>query len=115
MKRGITSDGRFVLFLYKVVSDMEDDEEKRKKHADGREISPIEWDRTSEGAVGGGGGGGGGGAEEEEPEKDEKSTGRLILFTFPPFRQFVLVRNGNVGVKLQICMHPPHCLKTKLN
>ena len=47
----------------------EDDEEKRKKHTDGREISPIEWDRTSEGAVG-----------EEEHEKDEKSTCMFVIF-----------------------------------
>lgn len=71
---GISQVTESLFYFFKVVSEPEDDEEKRKKHSDGREISPIEWDRTSEGAIG-----------EEGHEKDEKSTCRFMVFTPLPF------------------------------
>ena len=44
------------------VSDGGHEEEKRKTNADDREISPIEWDRVSEGGVG------------DEPEEDKEKS-----------------------------------------
>lgn len=77
-------------------SDAEDDDEKmKKKHADGREISPIEWDRTSE-AVG---------EKDATQENDEKSPQTAshfakLKYLFRGARFFLVKSNNHENVAL---------------
>lgn len=77
-------------------SDAEDANEKmKKKHADGREISPIEWDRTSE-AVG---------EKDATQENDEKSPQTAshfakLKYLFRGARFFLVKSNNHENVAL---------------
>ncbi|XP_070196418.1 YTH domain-containing protein 1-like isoform X2 [Littorina saxatilis] len=88
------------------LSDLDDDDEEKgkKHHADGREISPIEWDRTSEG---------GGPLEEEreregEPkEQDTEDNSKLaenhlskLKYLFRGARFFLIKSNNHENVAL---------------